>query len=92
MFTVYDPVVWGMAGMRFLSSTIEFTAAVFMLYFGRTESALKINTVLSIIGPVILFAVTLLGLYGLAGRLSPVGLTSILAGAGMIFFGLKQLR
>jgi hypothetical protein len=92
LFTVYDPVVWGMAGIRFLSSGIEFSAALLMLYFGRVETAFKINAVLSFVGPAVLCTVTFLGLCGLAGRLSPVGLTSVLAGVALIFLGLHHLR
>lgn len=92
MFTVHDPVVWGMAGMRFLSCGIEFTAAVLMIYFGRTESALKINAVLSMVGPAVLLTVMLLGLCGLAGRLSALGFSSIFAGVALIFFGISRLR
>lgn len=92
MFTVHDPVVWGMAGMRFLSSGIEFTAAVLMIYFGKADSALKINAVLSMIGPSVLLTVTLLGLCGLAGRLSVLGFASILGGVALIFFGVSRLR
>jgi hypothetical protein len=81
-----------MAGLRFLSSCIEFTAAVLMLYFGRVETAFEINALLSLIGPTVLFTVTVLGLWGLAGRLSPVGLVSVLTGVGLIFFGVTKLR
>lgn len=92
MFTVYDPVVWGMAGMRFLSSGIELTAAVLMIHFGTAENALKINAVLSIVGPAVLLTVMLLGICGLAGQLSVLGFISILAGVALIFFGINQLR
>ncbi|MCL6558805.1 MAG: YqhV family protein [Firmicutes bacterium] len=92
MFKVYDPVVWGMAGLRFISSCIEFTAALLMLYFGRVETAFEINALLSLIGPTVLFTVTFLGLYGLAGRLSPVGFISVLTGIGLIFYGVSKLR
>ncbi|MEW6172729.1 MAG: YqhV family protein [Bacillota bacterium] len=92
MFKVHDPVVWGMAGMRFLSSSIEFTAAVLMLYFGRVDSAFKINALLSLIGPIILFTVTSLGIWGLAGRLSPAGFLYVLVGVGFVFYGVLKLR
>jgi len=92
LFRVYDSVVWGMAGLRFLSSGIEFTAAALMLYFGRVETAFQINALLSLIGPTILFSVTLLGLWGLAARLSFLGLASVLLGVGLIFYGVNQLR
>lgn len=92
MFTVHDSVVWGMAGMRLLSSGIELTAAVLMIYFGTAENALRINAVLSIIGPTVLLTVMLLGVCGLAGRLSALGYISILAGVALIFLGVSQLR
>lgn len=92
LFTVSDSVVWGMAALRFLSSGIEFTAALLMLHFGRVEAALKINALLSLVGPTILLTVTFLGLWGVAGRLSLVGFATLLAGVGLIFVGLHQLR
>jgi hypothetical protein len=86
-----DKIVMAMAALRFLSATIEFSAALLMLYFGRVEIAFKINAVLALAGPAVLLAVTSLGLIGLAGKLSPVGLTCIMAGVGLIFLGLKNL-
>lgn len=87
-----DKIVMAMAALRFLSATIEFSAALLMLYFGRVEIAFKINAVLALVGPAVLLAVTSLGLIGLAGKLSPVGLTCIMAGVGLIFLGLKNLN
>lgn len=51
MFFVTDKIVAGMAGVRFLSATIEFTAAMLMLKFGRVEAAFKINTLLALRAP-----------------------------------------
>lgn len=86
-----DKIVIGMAALRFLSATIEFSAAMLMLYFGRVETAFKINAVLAFIGPSILLAVTSVGLLGLAGKVSPSGMACILAGVGLIFLGLKNI-
>ncbi|RDV82870.1 YqhV family protein [Ammonifex thiophilus] len=92
MFRVHDPVVWGMASLRFLSSILEFTCALLMLYWGRVEAALKVNALMSLVGPSILFLVTLLGLAGLAGRISPLNLLYLLVGVGFIFWGLRGLN
>lgn len=86
-----DKIVLGMAALRFLSATIEFTAATLMLYFGRVETAFKINAVLSLIGPTVLISVTALGLVGLASKLSPVGMLFVITGVGFIFLGLRHL-
>jgi len=86
-----DKIVLGMAALRFMSATIEFSAAMLMLYFGRVETAFKINASLVLVGPTIMVTVTALGLVGLAGKVAPVGLILILAGVGLIFLGLKNI-
>ncbi|ACX52696.1 hypothetical protein Adeg_1601 [Ammonifex degensii KC4] len=92
MFQVHDPVVWGMASLRFLSSVLEFTCALLMLYWGRVEATLKVNALMSFVGPSILFLVTFLGIAGLASRISPLNLLCLLAGVGLIFWGLRGLN
>ena len=86
-----DKVVYGMAGLRLLSGAIEFTAAILMLKFGRVETALKINALLAMVGPMILLTVTGLGLAGLAGRISPAGMLLVLSGVALIFLGINRV-
>jgi hypothetical protein len=88
---VVDKIVYGMAGLRLLSATIEFSAAMLMLKFGRVETAFKINALLALIGPTILITVTSLGLVGLAGKVSPGGMVLIILGVGMIFLGINRI-
>lgn len=91
MFQLSDKIVLGMAGIRFLSATIEFTAATLMLVFGKVETAFKINALLAIVGPTVLLTVTSLGLVGLAGKVSPVGMGIIITGVVLIFIGINKL-
>lgn len=70
MFFVTNKIVFAMAMLRCLSASIELTAALLMLKFGRVETALKINAVLAMVGPSIMVLVTILGLVGLAGKVS----------------------
>lgn len=86
-----EKIVFGMAGLRILSSAIEFTAAMLMLKFGRVETAFKINAVLALIGPTILLTVTSLGLLGLAGKVSPSGMVFIILGVALIFLGISRI-
>lgn len=91
MICVTEKIVLGMAALRFLSSSIEFTAAFFMLYFNNVETAFKINAMLAVVGPTVMITVTSLGLVGLAGKASSLGLASILVGIAFIFFGINKL-
>lgn len=91
MFFMFDKIVLSMALVRFLSAGIEFTAAMMMLYFNRVETAFKINAVLAMVGPTVLVTVTTLGLVGLAGKVSPLGMASIVTGVCLIFLGINKL-
>ncbi|TEB05773.1 hypothetical protein Psch_02814 [Pelotomaculum schinkii] len=86
-----EKIVFGMAGLRILSATIEFTAAMLMLKFGRVETAFKINALLALIGPTILLTVTSLGLVGLAGKVSSGGIGLIMLGVALIFLGINRI-
>jgi hypothetical protein len=86
-----EKIVFGMAGLRILSATIEFTAAMLMLKFGRVETAFKINALLALIGPTILLTVTSLGLVGLAGKVSSGGIGLVMLGVALIFLGINRI-
>ncbi len=91
MFLLTDKIVAGMAAVRIVSATIEFTAAMLMLKFGTVETAFKINAVLALVGPTILLTVTGLGLVGLAGKVAPSGMVIIITGVMLIFLGINKL-
>lgn len=91
MLSVIDKVVYGMAAVRFLSSSIEFAAAVMMLKYGRVEIAFKINSFLALVGPTVMITVTSLGLYGLAGKISAAGMITIALGVALIFIGINKM-
>ncbi|MCL0052200.1 YqhV family protein [Peptococcaceae bacterium] len=90
MIGIFDKVVFSMALMRFLSSMIELSAALLMLKFNRVETALQINALLALIGPIILFIVTFLGIIGVSRKLSLVNMLYILAGVVLIFIGVHK--
>lgn len=91
MFLIQDKIVIGMAGLRFLSASIEFTAAVLMLMYGRVEMAFKINALLAMVGPAILLTVTTLGLIGLAGKIATSGMMIVILGVILIFIGISKI-
>ena len=90
MFFVTDKIVFAMATLRCISASIELTAAFLMLKFGRVETALKINAVLALVGPSVMSLVTVLGLAGLAGKVSISKIAIIFSGVVLIFYGVNK--
>ncbi len=91
MLFSFGKIVFFMAMCRVLSSTIELSAALLMLKFNSVETALKINATLAFVGPMIMIAVTSLGLVGLSGKISPSGMVFVVLGVAFIFYGLHQI-
>lgn len=90
MFAEEGKVVGGMALFRMLSAAIEVTAALLMLKFGRVETAVQINALLGLVGPVILVLVSALGLIGLAGRLPLTKFALLVAGVSLILIAARK--
>lgn len=81
------PILTSMAVMRIISSLIELTAAFLFLKSKSVETALRINAVLGLIGPIIFMGVSLLGITGLSGKVSLAKLIIILAGVLLVLIG-----
>jgi len=86
-----EKVVFGMALTRFLSASIEFSAAILMLHFGHVEAAFRINSLLACIGPVVMLVATALGLAGLAGKIPFPSMLLVVCGVCLIFYGLRDI-
>lgn len=86
-----EKIVISMALLRIISSLIELSAALLMLYFNRVETAFKINACLAVVGPIIMLSVTSLGFLGLAGKISFKQTSLILLGVTLIFIGLNKI-
>ncbi|NLL49071.1 MAG: YqhV family protein [Firmicutes bacterium] len=78
-----------MALLRLLAGTIEISAGLLMLKFGRVQMALKINSMLGLIGPIILTLVGTVGLIGLSSELSWSRLSLTALGVLLIFLGTR---
>jgi len=91
MFFLFERAVFLMAGLRILSATIEFSAALLMLYFNRVETAFKINCLLALVGPTVLLTTTTIGLVSLADRLALSTMVMILLGVTLILVGVNRI-
>lgn len=76
-----------MAAMRFISSFVEFFAAIMFLRFNSINTALRINALLGLVGPLIFILVSFLGVLGVAEKISISKLLMILAGVILVFMG-----
>lgn len=83
-------IVWSMALFRILSATVELTAALLMLRYQRVETAFQINALLGLFGPTIMVIVSVLGLMGLAGRISYGKLALVAAGVMLILYAARK--
>ena len=79
----------GMILLRLFSGSMEIIAALLMYRFNSLEHALKINTVLASLGPLIFLGAMYLGLTGLTQKMPYNKLIFIYLGVGLVFWGLR---
>lgn len=79
--------VGGMAILRVISGLIEIVAALIIFRIGRVEAALRINSILGLVGPVVFIAVSALGVVTIAVRLTPVKIGLLVVGIVMVLLG-----
>ncbi|NLJ83919.1 MAG: YqhV family protein [Halanaerobiaceae bacterium] len=76
--------------LRLLSSLMEMGAAFLMYYFKNVATAIKINAILGLVGPLILLLVTFVGLVEIRDRLELKNLLLIAAGVILILIGTRN--
>lgn len=82
-------IVRNMALLRIIAGSLEIAAGIFMVRSGKVTVALQINGILGLVGPMILAAVSFLGLTGLAGRVSLEKLGIVGMGVLLILLGTR---
>jgi hypothetical protein len=76
--------------LRIVSGSIDITAAMFMLKFNDLEKAFYINTLLALVGPIILIVTTGIALGGLSEKISLLRMNFLFGGIILILFSLKS--
>lgn len=84
-----DPHVRAMAIVRLLSAAAELAGALAMIRLNRLESAVRVNALLGLVGPLVLLTATAVGLLGLADRLSVGRMLAVLAGVAVILLATR---
>jgi len=75
--------------LRIFSGSIEVSAALLMFKLNDLEKALYINSLLALVGPVVLIITTGIGLYGLTEKISLLRIICLFSGIILILFSLK---
>ena len=75
--------------LRLISGSIELTAATLMFKFNDLEKAFYINTLLALVGPVILIVTTGIALLGLAEKISLTRAICLFSGIFLIIFSMR---
>jgi len=76
--------------LRLLSGSIEITAAAIMFKLNDLEKAFYINTLLALVGPIILIVTTAIALLGLAEKISLTRIICLFCGIFLILYSLKS--
>ncbi|MBB6635537.1 YqhV family protein [Cohnella thailandensis] len=79
-----------MAILRIFSGSIELTAAIVMLKLNDVQKALAVNSMLAMVGPLVLLTTTTIGLVGLADKLSPMRFVWVTVGVGCLLVGILK--
>lgn len=90
MITFIEKALLFIIALRLISGSIELTAAALMFKFNDLEKAFYINTLLALVGPVILIVTTGIALLGLAEKISLTRIICLFCGIFLIIFSLKS--
>jgi hypothetical protein len=90
MFFFIDKAILGMAILRIISGCLEIFVALLIIKFNDIEKALIVNSSLALVGPPILLITTVIGLTGMADKVSLTKILWVLGGVGCILYGVKS--
>lgn len=85
-----EKALFFMIALRLISGSIEITAAMLMVKYNDLEKAFYINTLLALVGPVILIVTTGIGLSGLSDKISLKKGILLFSGIVLIIMSLKS--
>ncbi|OMP66321.1 YqhV family protein [Domibacillus epiphyticus] len=90
MIVFIEKALLGIILIRLISGSIEITAAMLMMKFNDLEKAFYINSLLALVGPIILVLTTGIGLMGLSGKVPLTKSFTLIAGVLLIIYSLRK--
>lgn len=90
MEAIEDKILSGMSILRFISGLLEIATALIIFRLQKVETALQLNAILGLVGPIVFLLVSALGLVAVAVKISPVKVCLIVLGVLFIVLGTKS--
>lgn len=90
MVTIIERALLFIILLRVISGSIEISAAALMFKFNDLEKAFYINSMLALVGPIILVVTTGIALSGLTDKISLTRMICLFGGIVLILFSLKS--
>ena len=78
--------------LRILSGLVEIVGAVACLRYNSVATALRINSLIGLAGPVFFLLVGSIGVFAIASRLSPVKIAALCLGMLLVLWGTSGLQ
>ena len=88
--TVIESALLLMIILRLISGSIEITAAALMYKFNDLEKAFYINSLLAVVGPVVLIVTTGIALSGLTDKISLTRIVCLFCGIFLVVYALRS--
>lgn len=85
-----QPTVNNMATIRIISGLIEIGAAMIFMKAGRVDTALRLNAMLGLVGPIVFIMVSVLGIAAIAVKLSWSKMGIIVIGLILVLWGTRR--
>ncbi len=90
MKAIEKKIISSMSILRILSGLLEITTAILIIKFQKVETALQLNALLGLVGPIIFLFVSTLGLVAVAVKISPFKIVFIVLGVIFTLLGTKN--
>ena len=85
-----QPTVNNMATIRIISGLIEIGAAMIFMKAGRVDTALRLNAMLGLVGPIVFIMVSVLGIAAIAVKQSWSKMGIIVIGLILVLWGTRR--
>jgi len=79
-----------MSLLRFISGFLEIGTALLFIRLKKVETALQLNAILGLVGPIVFLMVSALGLITVATKVSPFKVALVACGVVLIVLGSKN--
>ncbi len=90
MGAIEKRIISSMSMLRIFSGLLEIATAILIFRFQRVETALQLNALLGLAGPIVFLIVSALGIVAVAVKITPCKIVLIVLGVVFTLLGTKN--